>query len=85
MGGAADCDIRLPGTTVPPALCQFRPQRNQFGQIETVIDLLEAESQEVIETRVLRSGDMIALYPFTLVYTNYAEQESIVIEGGYRV
>lgn len=84
IGAAADCDIRVPGTNVPPLLCQFRAQRDQFDQVETVIDLFDPQSQEVLETRVLRSGDVITLHPLSIVYTNYAEQERMVI-GGYHV
>jgi hypothetical protein len=85
MGGAAICEIRLPGENLPPVMCQFRPQRNQFGQIETVMDLFDAEGQAVVDTRVLRHGEVVRVHPFTLRYFNFAEQEPIVIPGGYYV
>jgi hypothetical protein len=82
-GGGLDCDIRVPGADVPPILVQFRAERNQFGQVETLLDRFDPASQEVVETFLLGHGDRVSIHPITVTYTNCAEQEPIIIEGGY--
>jgi hypothetical protein len=82
-GGAPECHIRVPGEDVPPLLIQFRAERNEFGQVETLLDRFDPISQEVVETFLLGSGDELTIHPITIVYTNYAEQEPIYVEGDY--
>jgi hypothetical protein len=82
-GGGAECEIHIPGEDVPPLLFQFRAERSQFGEVQTLLDRFDPVSQEVVEGVQLRSGDELTIHPITLVYTNYAEQEPIYIEGGY--
>jgi hypothetical protein len=72
-GGGLDCDIRAPGEDVPPILVQFRAERNEFGELKTLLDRLDPLSQEVVETFVLDSGDTLSVHPITVIYTNYAE------------
>jgi hypothetical protein len=82
-GGGPDCEIRVPGEDMPPILVQFRAERNEFGDIETLLDRFDTVSQEVVETFLLGHGDQVSIHPITVIYTNYAEQEPIIIEGGY--
>ena len=77
-------DIGLDDESVADYVAQFRAQRLEGGEVETVIEHLDPDNPRIVAgSESLQHGDQLQFGPFTLHYAHYTQEASLIVKGDY--